>query len=67
MTKPRLKYADVFRGIDFEHMTHGTKLDLDGSSVTFEGWHHGSIWISDGKRVYFVRRTEPLISRLRLI
>lgn len=63
--KPRLKYADVFPQLDFERMVIGTALSLDGSKVTFEGEHFGSIWIGVKRKVYFIREGDPVISRLR--
>ena len=66
MNKPRLKYAEVFGGIDFEHMAQGTPLEVDGFRVSFQGWHFGSVWIGYQKKVHFIRAGDPLISRLRL-
>jgi hypothetical protein len=47
MTKPRLKYTEVFP--DFQHMAQRTPLEADGKRFTFEGWHHGSIYVSLGR------------------
>ena len=63
--KPRLKYADVFPAIDFEHMAQGTALELDGDSLTFQGWHHGSIWVGLRNKTYFLRAGSPEIARIR--
>ncbi len=63
--KPRLKYAEVFSAIDFEHMAQGTALELDCARVTFEGWHYGSIWVGHKRKVHFLKAGDPMISRLR--
>jgi hypothetical protein len=64
MTKPRLKYTEVFP--DFQNMAQRTPLEADGKRFTFEGWHHGSIWVGLKGRIYFLQEGDPLISRLRL-
>ena len=47
-------------------MAHQTPLEADGKSFTFEGWHHGSIWVGLKRKIYFLKEGDPLISRLRL-
>lgn len=62
--KPRLKYAEAFPSLDFEHMAQGTPLELDGERVTFEGWHHGHVWIKAKRRIHFLRKGDAEIGRL---